>query len=437
MSQPSNAQPTNIRWLVLSATTLTSFMLYLDRVCIGNILASASFKSDIDLTSLQQDWIISGFFWAYALCQVPAGYLSDRFGARGMLAFYVAVWSLFTMLGGFAAGFATLLAARVGLAVVQAGAYPTSVGLLSTWMPFKQRALCSSVVATGGRIGGAVAPILTAWIIGRWDWRPALFLYGLAGLGSAWFFYQVFRTSPEEHPACNDAECALIHEGRPESELHARRVKTGMPWGPLLSSFGMWLNCLVQFCTNVGWVFIVGQMPRYLIEVKGMSELEAGSFQTIAMLCGMVGMMMGGVLVDYSTRRLGVRWGRAIPIAGSRFISTLAYVACLWLDDPWAIVAAIAAVSFTTDLGVGGVWAYTQDVGGRYTGAILGWGNMWGNIGAALSPIMANYILQHYDANQDWREVFVAFSSAFGVSAVAGLGLDGTKLIVSKAADAR
>lgn len=431
MSDPVQ-RPTNVRWLVLGATTFTSFMLYLDRVCIGNILASQAFKADIGLNALQQDWIISGFFWAYALCQVPAGYLSDRFGARSMLAFYVAVWSVFTMLGGLTMGFVSLFAARVGLAIMQAGAYPTSVGLLSTWMPFKQRALCSAIVATGGRIGGAVAPILTAAIIVGWGWRPALFIYGVVGLAAAWLFYQVFRTTPEEHPQCNDAECELIHAGRPEAELHARRMRSGMPWGPLLASPGMWLNCLVQFCTNVGWVFIVGQMPRYLITVKGMSEIEAGSFQTIAMLCGMVGMMLGGVLVDWTTRLLGVRWGRAIPIAGSRFVSTLAYVACLYLDDPWAIVAAIGAVSFTTDLGVAGVWAYTQDVGGRYTGAILGWGNMWGNIGAAVSPIMANYLLEHYDVNGDWRIVFVAFSIAFGVSAIAGLGLDGTKPIVPK-----
>lgn len=425
-------QPTNIRWWVLGATTLTSFMLYLDRVCISSILASNNFQSDVGLDQLQKDWIISGFFWAYALSQVPAGFLADKFGARGMMTFYVATWSICTMVGGLTVGFMSLLWARVGLAILQAGAYPTSVGLLSTWMPFRSRAMCSSIVATGGRIGGALAPILSVWIIMHWGWRSSLFIYGFAGLASAWLFWSVFRRSPEEHHACNAAECALIADGRPHTELAARSSTSGMPWGPLLVSPGMWLNCLVQFCTNVGWVFIVGQMPGYLRTAKGLSEVEAGWFTTIALICGMAGMMCGGWLVDRTTRRWGVRWGRAVPIAAARLASTLAYVSCIWLDDPRAIVAAIAIVSFTTDLGVGGVWAYTQDVGGRYTGSMLGWANMWGNIGAALSPLMANYILTNYDANGDWHEVFIAFSIAFIVSAVAALGLDGTKPVVPK-----
>ncbi len=425
---------TNIRYAVLLATTLTSFMLYLDRVCMGTILASDPFARDSILSSKdEQATILSAFFWVYALMQVPAGFISDRFGARGALTLYVALWSIFTIFTGFSGGFWALLIARFGVGAAQAGAYPTSVGLLAHWIPFSIRGFASSVVATGGRIGGALAPLITAGIMAMTDrWQPALYLYGIVGLFVAALFWCVFRHTPNDHPWVNPAEIALINEGRPQSEIRARASSHGLPWIPLVTNFSMWMNCLIQFCTNVGWVFVVGQLPRYFKDVHGLSDLQTAQINTVVLLVGMVGMLMGGWITDAATRRWGTRWGRAMPVAGARLLSTLAYVACLWLNDPWMIAAAVAVVAFSTDLGVGGVWAYTQDVGGKYTGSILGWGNMWGNIGAAVSPALANWILRHFDANQDWNEVFIAFAVAFFISTLAALGLDATKPIVPR-----
>jgi len=428
----ASSTPTNVRWLVLGVTTLTSFMLYLDRACMATILSADSFKSEITLTPAQDADIKSWFFWAYALCQVPAGFLADKFGARGIMAFYVIAWSTCTLLGGFANGFVGLAAARVGLAIVQAGAYPTSVGLLGNWIPFQIRGVASSIVATGGRFGGASAPLLTAWLVVGWGWREALILYGIVGIAIGILFYVYFRTSPERHPKCNQAECDLITDGRPPAELRARSMRSPMPWGPLVKSFGMWMNCLVQFATNVGWAFIISDLPKYLREVHKLSDIEAGGISTFAFLCGIPGMLFGGWLTDYATRKLGLRWGRAVPTAAARFVAMLAYVACLFLDDPYLIAGAIGLMAFATDLGVGGIWAYTQDVGGRYAGSMLGWGNMWGNFGAALQPKIVQKLLHDHGNIEGWNYIFIVFIIAFAISSVAALALDGTKPVVPK-----
>jgi nitrate/nitrite transporter NarK len=73
------------------------------------------------------------------------------------------------------------------------------------------------------------------------------------------------------------------------------------------------------------------------------------------------------------------------------------------------------------------MWAYSQDVGGQHTAAVLGWANMWGNFGAALSPLLVNYLLGE---NQDnWDMAFAACGIAFIVSGVAGMFIDATKKI--------
>ena len=82
-----------------------------------------------------------------------------------MLAVYILGWSLFTGVMGLAASLAAVLALRFGCGLAQAGAYPASGSLLSRWVPFSDRAFASGIVSTGGRVGGFIAPVLTAVLI--------------------------------------------------------------------------------------------------------------------------------------------------------------------------------------------------------------------------------------------------------------------------------
>ena len=89
-------------------------------------------------------------------------------------------------------------------------------------------------------------------------------------------------------------------------------------------------------------------------------------------------------------------------------------------------VAALCVVAVATDLGTASVWAFKQDVGGRHVGSVLGWGNMWGNLGAAVSPVALNWII----GPGRWEACFLACAAAFLVAGVAALGVDATVPIV-------
>ena len=79
------------------------------------------------------------------------------------------------------------------------------------------------------------------------------------------------------------------------------------------------------------------------------------------------------------------------------------------------------------------MWAYGQDVGGRYVGSILGWGNMWGNFGAAVSPVLLNRVIGE---GQNWDAVFLTCAGAFLISGLASLGIDATEAVFPKEEDA-
>jgi ACS family glucarate transporter-like MFS transporter len=563
---PSSASlppPTRVRYLVVLLATLAAVLLYLDRICLS--FTERYITEDLGLSNDQAALLLSAFFWAYAVGQVPSGWLGDRLGARWVLALYILGWSLFTGLMGVAHSFLAVLAFRFGCGLAQAGAYPTSASLLSKWVPFSARALASSVVATGGRVGGFLAPVLTAYLLvafvpvnedsalrpddlldapalcrnlsladdspaarlgaairarlpattaalvqefaqpepgdglsaiqrseltdglnevleqrnlysavdlveyplpvearrlaqvpeeqltqqqtqrrnrllleaaypdqirkvyGR-GWRPVMVVYGLAGVVAALLFWLGVRDRPDLHPACNREEMGLIESSPLAGAENLPRTSRGLPLVFLLRSWSLWLSSISQFATNLGWVFLITWFPRYLAEVHRVPVLERGWMASLPLLVGMAGMLAGGWVTDGLTRRVGLRWGRALPMGLTRFAGAAAFAACLLLDSPWAVTVALCAVAISTDLGVPAVWAFMQDVGGRYVGAVLGWGNMWGNVGAAVSPVLLNLAI----SAGRWDACFLACAVAFLVAGVAALGIDATRPLGQK-----
>lgn len=584
----SSAAPTTVRHRVVAACSLMAVLLYLDRFCIS--FAEIYIKEDFRLSDQQVGWMLSAFFWTYALGQVFAGWMGDRFGGRRMLTLFVLTWSLLTGLTGLATGFVWLMAMRFGFGAAQAGAYPTAANLITKWIPFYRRGFASSIVSMGGRVGGTLALLLTGYVIvflvppsvpSRFDvtdvlspnrlcyelvygerqpgqregnggvaelygqrirdrfsselrrvveqeaeryrrqhqvgstaqpnggqnpsesvapdylaalvselnavvrepgffaasdlagvtvekearrllvrdvaalsdtqtqrlnrlileslfrsslrkvygqgWRQMMLLYGAVGILVAAIIWWTIRDAPRQHPQVNEAEIALI-EGRDlATPPPVSSPVGGIPFQQLIASGSMWLNGLMQFFTNIGWVFLVTTTPRYFADFHRIPVEDRSWMTSIPTMAAWIGMLAGGLVTDRLVLRLGRRWGRAAPIAATRFAAASAYLVCLFHPSPWFAVVAFSVSSLMCDLGVPAVWAYQQDVGGKYAGSVLGWGNMFGNIGAALGPLLIFWAIGD---NQNWNRAFLTCGAAFALSGLAALGIDATKPVV-------
>ena len=420
--------PTKIRYHVIGATTLSAVLLYLDRICIAEIAKLDVFRSELELSDKQVGAVLSAFFFAYALGQVPAGWLADRLGARRMLPFYVVLWSVCTALTGLATGFAMLIAVRLVFGLAQAGCYPTSGSLIKRWVSLPARGTASSVVSFGGRLGGTIAPLLTAWLLKDYlGWRWVLVLYGSFGVLVAFHLWRAIRETPDEHPWCDEAERELLALSNDQSEPPG--LPSWPPWLQLIKSGTMWWMCALQFGINVGWVFLVTWLPTYLKDVKQVDPKVGGLMSTTVLLAGIVGMLFGGRLTDWTANKLGVRWGRSLPMLVCYGVAFVAYLACLRLESAWSFIAAASLVAFATDTSVPAIWAYMQDVGGRNTAAVFGWGNMWGNLGAATTPLLVPIVLEQWDRNGDWHEAFLLFSSGYLLAAIASIGINANRRV--------
>jgi ACS family glucarate transporter-like MFS transporter len=253
-------------------------------------------------------------------------------------------------------------------------------------------------------------------------WRQVMFAYGGCGLFVAAAFWFVFRNRPAEHTLCNDAERALIDKGKDERSLSTNEDVGPPPFRAILRSRSLWLMCVSQWGSNVGWVFLVTWLPRFLIEEHSVTLIERGWLCAIPLWIGWVGMLTGGKATDYAVRKFGLKRGRVLPMMVGRFLAGSAYLCCLLHPSPWTLAAVFGVVAFSTDFGSASGWAYKQDVGGRHVGSIHGWANMWGNLGATISPLLLNEVVKQYD----WDVAFLVCSAAFFIAGFACLGVDAT-----------
>src|SRR5437867_6705955 len=87
------APPTRARHVVTTFAVALAIITYIDRVCISQ--AAPAMRNDLRLTAVEMGWAFSVFSWAYALFEIPGGWLGDRLGPRRVLMSVVIWWTCF------------------------------------------------------------------------------------------------------------------------------------------------------------------------------------------------------------------------------------------------------------------------------------------------------------------------------------------------------
>jgi ACS family glucarate transporter-like MFS transporter len=427
--------PTRVRYLVVAVTAVAALWMYIDRVCFSTL--APGIRDELGIDKDHMSFVLGAFFFTYALFQIPIGSLADRYGPRAVLTIAIVAWSLCTAATSLAVGAGALLLVRLGLGVCEAGAYPAAAGLVRRWASAEERGRLSSIVAFGGRIGGAAAPFLTAFaavtllgdpVTRTQNWRGVFLLYGALGLGAAVLFWLVARDAPAAHPRANPAEAARVPPAPPLPASPAPWIRRVLA---LTASRNMWLFGGLQFFVNVSWAFLITSLPDYLKDRFDSDTEAVGRMQTVALAIGCAGMALGGLFADAMFRWFGPRWGRSAPLAVVMLACAVTYLSATVLPTAWAVIVALGLMAFLVDLANPTIWAFAQDVGGRYVGASLGWGNMLGNFGAAVSPVL----LQIVRKSAGWDVAFLICAGSFVLAAACGVAMNALIPVAREIAD--
>ena len=185
----SNRSPPGAHGMVVM-TVLAVYVCMIDRIAIS--IAIIPMAAEHGWTTTLQGAVMSAFFLGYLILQIPAGYLSDRFGGKWVLGLGVIFWSLFTLLTPVAAmlGISTLLVCRFLMGVAESVTWPSIYALYSQWIHPDRRASAVGLMNSGIAGGSVIALICTPWIISEWSWQGAFYLYGL--LGVVWFIFWIY-----------------------------------------------------------------------------------------------------------------------------------------------------------------------------------------------------------------------------------------------------
>lgn len=404
------------RVLILLATL--SVLTYLDRVCIS--VAGPRIQNELHLSS--QDWglVTGAFAIAYALFEIPSGYLADRFGARAMLTRIVLWWSAFTTLTGFASKLWPLMVIRFLFGAGEAGAYPTASTSVFRWFPAVERGRAFGIVLLSSQLGGAIAPLLIVPIQVHFGWRASFYLFGVLGVAWACGWWRWYRNRPQDKTDITAGELAEI--GSPaDARPH------GFPWQAMGANISVWAIMGTAFAYSYSFYFFLFWLPTYMARARGFTEGET-KLTALPFVFGAMANLTGGFTRDAAGRRWGLKWGaRVIGIAGlitaslsafAAFSSVNNYVALAWL------ALCYGGITFQQPA----VFATCVEIGKRYTGAVTGCMNTAAAVGGLLSSLIFGYLVQttgSYDA------VLLSMAGVLILGAALWLRIDATERLAS------
>lgn len=418
-------RPTGVRHLVVVFAVALAVVTYIDRVCISQ--AAPIMSTDLGLDSRGMAWAFTAFGWAYALCEIPGGYLGDRIGPRAVLMRIVLWWSFFTAATGWVWNATSLAVTRFLFGAGEAGCFPNLTKAFTTWLPANERERAQGIMWLSARWGGAFTPPLVQLVISYVGWRHSFELFGLLGVIWAIVFYRWYRNNPLDNPKLNAAERELVREASANAGNHG-----DVPWGKFLGSRQVWLICAQYFCLSYGWYFYVTWLPTYFNQARNLDLKSVAFFSIAPLFFGGLGnpasVIVGRRLVragfsTQSVRRIMAYVGFT-GAAGFLVLSTR-------LNDPLLATLAIGLASFSNDLVMPGAWATCMDVGGKHAGSLSGTMNMAGNIGGAISPLAIGYIL--YWTHNNWNLTFYVSAAIYLGGILCWMFLDPVTPIESEA----
>ncbi len=412
-------RPTHVRYAVLALTVAAYMITYMDRQVLATSRPTIMKELGISLTAM--GWITFGFRMAYALFQIPGGWLGDTIGARRALTIVVSWWSAFTALTALAWNAASMLLIQVLFGVGEAGAFPIATRSLSRWMRPTERGFAQGVTHAGSRLGGAITPpIVAIGIIPLFGWRAAFYAFGVLGVvwAIAWFAY--YRDTPEEHHRVNQAERERI------AGSVTRKSAGKVPWRQIFSHGNLWVLAAMYFFYNYNLNVYQDWFPTYLQQSRRMTIAQMGFYASLPLLAGVVGDLAGGWFSDLVLRRTGNlnlarRW---VAIAGF-LLSAAATVPAVLARDPHVSVAWYCVAFFGLEWTVGISWAVPLDIGGDFAGSVSAVMNMLGNIGGAVAATVVTYTAAHYG----WNVPFLVTASLCVIAAVLWLKIDATRRV--------
>lgn len=411
-------QPSRYRYVIFSLLFFVALINYIDRGALS--FAANAISQEYHFTKVQLGAVLGYFGFGYLFGSLCGGFLADRLGTRKVWLMAGVLWSLLeiatawagdlgmALFGGSAImGFAAL---RILFGFSEGPAYALMNKAIAHWAPDNERGFALSIGLLSTQVGSLLtAPIAVGLLLLTHDWRMMFILLGAFSLLAMLLFARTFSDTPEQRPAANAAERALIREG----QRHEAHTDTVLPWWRFFTSRTLVCNALGYFSFLYITFTLVTWLPKYL---QDSFHYDLHSLWYVAMIPwsgACLTVLLGGRLAD----RLLARFSN-LRVARNLFAAvTLLGTACCFMAIPYAgsATAIIALMTLGNALNamVNNVyWSVVIDVTPKASvGAYSGMTLAIANLAAIVSPMLCGWLAEYY-----------GYNAMFTVTAVIALG---------------
>ncbi|GEQ05919.1 MFS transporter [Staphylococcus gallinarum] len=347
---------------------------------------------DLHMNKTQFGLLASFFSLGYALMQVPSGFLAEKFGSKKMLTIALVWWSAFTILTGVVKNHGVLYAVRFLFGVGEAPMYPSNAVFNSFWFSKGEKGRASSVLLAGSYFGPVIAPVVTIAIVNMFGWQAVFYIFGAVGILISILWVIIAKDLPEQHKMVNEAEKRFIVENRDVIKTE----KSNAPWKLFFKRFSFYAIAaqyfVVQFVVSLFLIWLPTYLSeQYHVKLSDPDMAWAAGSPWIAMF---ILILFGGAISD---KLLQSGKSRFVARASIAIIGFIIFSISLFMSIQ---TDSLVVNVFWLSLCLGGIgiatgmsWAAATDLGRNFSGSVSGWMNLWGNIGALLSPLLAGMMV--------------------------------------------
>lgn len=278
------------RTYVLLTLTVVYTFNFIDRILIS--VLAVPIINEFQLSQFQFGLLSGiGFALFYTLLGIPIANLSERVSRKLIIGICVILWSLATVLCGFATGFVTLLIARMLVGVGEAGCTPPANSMISDYYTPLARPTALGIYAMGVTAGGVLAQLFGGFILEVFTWREAFIYVGAPGILLGIIVLMTIKEPPRGYsdpPSATKPVRATFPEAM--AEIFSKRTFWVMTTGATLAAFA-------------GYA-LVGLQPQHVVFTHGFTPAQTAiMFMAPVGLAGTLGAFLGGYITQQASKR--------------------------------------------------------------------------------------------------------------------------------------
>ncbi|HEX4231655.1 MAG TPA: MFS transporter [Bryobacteraceae bacterium] len=365
-----------LQWATLILLVVSVCINYLDRGNLG--VAAKRIQVEMHFGDAQLGLLLGAFFWSYALMQLVAGKIVDRWNVMWVMAFGYLLWSLATGVTGLVSSFAALFILRLCLGVGESVAYPSYSKIIAAHFSEGTRGAANGLIDAGSKLGPALGILLGVKMVNALSWRGMFLVIGVASL--LWMIPWCL-IAPRLRVSAEVAKVAV----NPPS--YANLLRRRVFWGTAIGLFG----------GNYTWYLMLTWLPYYFETDRHYTHDRLALLGSLPFWAVAASATAAGLFTDLLVRR-GARAGpvrRAFVAVGLLGCAAFLFPAVAIRQDILSnILFTLACLAF--GLFSANHWAFTQTLAGpNAAGKWTGLENFMGNLSGVAAPYLSGITLAH------------------------------------------